>query len=108
MTTQYFRITAYHPDKNFSMIMDSNGMFEKLWQFSSELIQKGFKVLEISNGERFIDVNITIAEAKPDKLFVQAHATGKPETTTHTLNGTTYRAVRIADKIYVPDKDRRA
>ena len=25
----YFRITAYHPTENFSVIMDSNGMFEK-------------------------------------------------------------------------------
>ena len=33
----YFRITAYHPAKNVCAIFDSNGRFEKLWQFSSYL-----------------------------------------------------------------------
>lgn len=28
--TNYFRITAYYPTENLSVIMDSNGMFEKL------------------------------------------------------------------------------
>ena len=33
----YFRITAYHPKKNICAVFDSNGKFEKLWQFSSFL-----------------------------------------------------------------------
>ena len=41
----YFRITAYHPAKNICAIFDSNGRFEKLWQFSSYLVQKGFKIV---------------------------------------------------------------
>ena len=45
MATKYFRITGYHPSDNYCFIMDSNGMFEKMWQFSSFLIQKGLKVL---------------------------------------------------------------
>jgi len=28
--TNYFRITAYHPTKNLSVIIESNGMFKKL------------------------------------------------------------------------------
>ena len=43
----YFRITAYHPAENVCAIFDSNGRFEKLWQFSSYLIQKGFKIIEV-------------------------------------------------------------
>lgn len=31
----YFRITAYSPAENIGMIVDSNGKFEKVWQFSS-------------------------------------------------------------------------
>ena len=42
----YFRITAYHPTENLSVIMDSNGLFEKLWHFSSFMVSKGFKILE--------------------------------------------------------------
>ncbi len=44
--SNYFRITAYHPAENLSAIFDSNGYFEKLWQFSAYLIQKGFKIIE--------------------------------------------------------------
>ena len=36
--TNYFRITGYYPEQDFCFIIDSNGMFEKLWQFSSYLI----------------------------------------------------------------------
>ena len=43
----YFRITAYHPTENLSVIMDSNGLFEKLWQFSSFMVSKGFKIIEV-------------------------------------------------------------
>lgn len=41
----YFRITGYNKENDFSFIMDCFGMFEKLWQFSALLIEKGFKVL---------------------------------------------------------------
>ena len=45
--TNYFRITAYHPAKNVCAIFDCNGRFEKLWEFSSYLIQRGFKIIEV-------------------------------------------------------------
>lgn len=75
----YFRITAYHPTKNISVIMDSNGKFEKLWQFSSFLVQRGFKVLTVGNEEAFKDGNIRkVTEREPNKLLLRACATGKP------------------------------
>ncbi len=45
----YFRITGYDPKHDFSFILDCNGMFEKKWQFSSYLVQRGLKVLDISD-----------------------------------------------------------
>lgn len=27
----YFRVTAHHTEQNISVILDSNGQFEKLW-----------------------------------------------------------------------------
>ena len=54
----YFRITGYCPENDFCFIIDSNGIFEKLWQFSSFLIQKGLQVLEVSKEEQMLDVNI--------------------------------------------------
>ena len=62
----YFRITAYHPEQDVSIIVDSFGKFEKLWQFSSFLVSKGFKILEAGNEESFVEGNIP-------KTFLDAH-----------------------------------
>ena len=43
----YYRIKGYDPKHDFTFILDSYGMFEKKWQFSSFLIQRGLKVLDI-------------------------------------------------------------
>ena len=43
----YYRIKGYDPKHYFTFILDSHGMFEKKWQFSSFLIQRGLKVLDI-------------------------------------------------------------
>ena len=59
----YFRITAYHPAKNVCAIFDSNGRFEKLWQFSAYLVQKGFKIVEVGSDDKFLDGNIPKAPA---------------------------------------------
>ena len=64
--SNYFRITAYNEKENISIIIDSNGMFDKLWKFSSFLIQKEFKIIEVGNDESFIDkdeVRIPIHES---------------------------------------------
>lgn len=47
--SNYFRITVYHPVHNISAIMDSNGKFEKLWQFSAYLVSKCFRIVEVCN-----------------------------------------------------------
>lgn len=103
--TNYFRITAYHPTEDFSVIMDSNGMFEKLWQFSSLMVQKGFKIIEVGTDEKFLDVNIEKVEAIPDKIILRADAKGMPEAVLQELNGTTYNAIKVGEKIYIPDRE---
>lgn len=103
--TNYFRITAYHPTEDISVIMDSNGMFEKLWQFSSLMVQKGFKIIEVGSDEKFLDVNIEKSDFISDKIILRADAKGKPETITQTLNGTTYNAIKVGEKIYIPDRE---
>jgi len=103
----YFRLTAYHADENLSVIMDCNGYYEKLWQFSSLFVQKGFTVLEVSNAEKFLDGNIQKTEPIKDNIILRASHTGKPEYTTYEFNGVNYRAVKVADKVYIPDRDRR-
>ena len=66
----YFRITAYHPEKDISVILDSNGMFEKLWQFSSYLVQKGFKILEVGTGENLVEGTFPVISEVSRYYFV--------------------------------------
>ena len=92
----YFRITAYHPEENVSVIMDAYGMFEKLWQFSSFMVQKGFKIIAVGNGETFTDGNIEKeTKVEPEKIILRAYATGKPTIE----NG----KVEVNGKFYTPN-----
>lgn len=102
--TNYFRITGYCPENDFCFIMDCYGMFEKKWQFSSMLIQKRLKVLEISDDETFLDVNITKVKEDKEFVFLRATADGKPKYIEQIISGITYKAVQVADKIYIPDR----
>ena len=100
----YYRITAYQPDKDFSIIMDSFGLFEKKWQFSADLIKRGFKILEISDDTQFLDGNIErLTEPEPGKFILRAGVEGKPEYLTQTIDGTIYKVVKVGDKIYIPN-----
>lgn len=101
----YFRITAFYPEDNFTIIVDSNGMFEKMWQFSSYLIQKGFKIIEVSNEEKFLDINITKADVDTEHFLLRANADDKPEYIEQEYNGVLYKAIKVGDKIYIPDKE---
>ena len=102
--TNYFRITAYYEKEDLSMIIDSNGMFEKLWQFSSYVLQKGLNVLEVSNSDNFIDVNTQLSDKDTQHLFLRAVHKGKPKYITQSIKSITYKAVRVKDMIYVPEK----
>lgn len=104
--TNYFRITGYYPEQNFCFIIDSNGMFEKLWQFSSYLIQKGLKVLEVSKLENIIDINIEpAAEEDNNHIFLRATADGKPEYIDQIINGVKYKAIKVADRLYIANNN---
>ena len=43
----YYRIKGYDQKHNVSFVLDSYGMFEKKWQFSSYLVQHGLKIIDI-------------------------------------------------------------
>ena len=77
----YFRITAYHPEKDVSVIMDSYGLFEKKWQFSADLIKKGFKILEVSDDSQFTEGNIPLLVKPSNKYLLRAYLNGKPDIT---------------------------
>lgn len=74
----YFRITAYHPEQDVSIIVDSFGKFEKLWQFSAFLVSRGFKVIEVGNEGSYTDANIPRADINTEKLILRACDKGEP------------------------------
>lgn len=100
----YYRITGYCEEQNFCFIIDCYGRFEKLWEFSSYLIGKGLKVVEVGNDTKFLDGNIKRAEADSEQLLLRANAKGKPEYTTQRIDGITHKAVKVVDKFYIPSR----
>ena len=76
---KYYRITGYCPENDFSFIVDSNGMFEKLWQFSAFLVEKGLDIIEVARLENVIDINIDQVEEDKEHIILRANADGKPE-----------------------------
>lgn len=102
MATKYFRITGYHPQEDFCFIIDSNGMFDMLWQFSSYLVKKGLKILEVSTDEQFKDINITCAEENDKEMILRANANGKPQYSEKIINGVPQKVVTVGGKSYIP------
>ena len=93
--SNYFRITAYHPEQDLSAIFDSNGYFEKLWQFSAYLIQKGFKIIEVGNEEKFDEGDMPKVEPDNTHVIVRACKSGLPEITGNciTVEGKSYSII---------------
>ena len=83
--SNYFRITAYHPAENLSAIFDRNGYFEKLWQFSAYLIQKGFKIIEVGNEEKFDEGDMPKAERNTVHIILRACKSGQPDIQGNTI-----------------------
>lgn len=95
----YFRVTVYHPAEDVSAIIDSNGYFEKLWQLSAALVQKGFRILEVGSDDRFLEGDFPKTEADSQHLLLRACKTGMPDYT----NG----SVQIGGRNYPPQRIRK-
>ena len=96
----YFRITAYHPEKDFSAILDSYGRFEKLWEFSAYLIAHNFKIIEVAKGEILQHVNFDMVEEETNKILLRSIAPGRPETQTAQGKEHKYMAIRVGNYLY--------
>ena len=93
MNNNYFRITAYNKEEDFSCILDSNGMFDKLWQFSSYLVNKGLNIIDASKLENITDTNIDNANVDTEHIILQATQDGKVEPKDY--------VIKVADKFYI-------
>ena len=101
-----FRITAYHKELDISVIMDCDGKFNYLQQFSLYMQNKGFMVLEQDKEDTMLNGNIKPPKSFPNNIILRACQYGEPKETTITQNGITYRAIKVNRKVYVPNKDR--
>ena len=100
----YYRITAYHKEKDISIIMDSNGYFEKKWQFSADLIRRGFDIIEVSDDTQFLDGNIErLTVPKQDKLTLRSCSMGKPKYISKDKNEIGSKTVVVGNKEYIPN-----
>ena len=83
--------------------MDSYGLFEKKWQFSADLIRRGFDIIEVSDDTQFLDGNIErLTVPEPEKFFLRASACGRPKTGSEQINGTIHKTITVEDKTYIP------
>lgn len=91
----YFRITAYHPVENITAIMDSNGMFGKLWQFSAYLVNKGFRIIAVGGEDKFSDGDFPKAEYDNVHVFLRACKSGELVITGNriTVEGKSYTTI---------------
>ncbi len=104
MTKTVFRVTVYHPAEDFCAILDTYDFTEKLWQFSSYLIQKGFKIIDATNSEKFLDINISPTPNHVNRIIVRACDKGQPEKLVKEIDGVKHNAIRVNTRIYIPDR----
>ncbi len=104
MANNHFRVTAYHPTEDITVLIDSYGKFEKLWQLSSMLVIKGFKILEASDSTKFIDVTVPSIEPNKDKLYLRACMVGKPDVLLQDIDGKRVKVLLVENRMYIPDK----
>ena len=104
MENNYFRITGYYQKEDFSLIMDCFGKFEKLWQFSVFVRDKGITVLEVSKDGNFLDGNMDRAEYDKENVILRATQKGKPQYVPYEMDGVNYKAIKVDTCVYVPDR----
>ena len=100
----YFRITGYCKEHDFCFVVDSYGYFSKLWELSSEFVTQGLDIIAVSSSEKFLDGNIPKRSCDKESIYIRAEHDGRPQDTTLAINGVTYKALKVGDKIYIPDK----
>ena len=104
MKTEYYRITAYHAPAGLSIIADSYGKFEKLWQFSAYLIERGFRIIAVDREQFFIDGTMPKVKAPSDKLMIRAVGKDEPKMFPDTgYEDKTGIMVQLSDAVYLSE-----
>ena len=104
MANNHFRVTADHPAEDITVMLDSYGVYDKLWQLSSALVTKGFKVIEASDSSKFVDVNIQSIEPNDKQLYLRACMIGRPDEFIQVIDGRKLKVLQVENRIYIPNK----
>ena len=102
MKNEYYRITARNASEELSIIADSYGKFEKLWEFSAYLVERGFRIIAVDREQFFIDGTMPKADAPRDKLMIRTVSKDEPRR----FPGTGYEdktgiMVQLGDAVYL-------
>ena len=98
--SNYFRVTAYHPTEDVSAIFDSFGKFKALWELSSYLVQKGFKIISVCNIDKLAESTFPKLQQESDKIHLRAVYRGMPEIEEFDFQNRKCRMITLYDKIY--------
>ena len=74
-----------------------------MWLFSAYLIQKGFKIIEVGNEEKFDEGDMPKTERDTVNIILQSCTQGKSANTALTKNCIAYKAIAVENKTYIPD-----
>lgn len=104
MKTEYYRITANHAPAGLSIIADSYGMFEKLWQFSAYLVERGFRIIAVDREQFFIDGTMPKVKAPSEKIMIRAVGKDEPKMFPDTgYEDQTGIMVQLGDAVYLSE-----
>ena len=101
----YYRITGYYPEKNVSFIVDSNGKFEKLWQFSAYLKSKDCDIVAVSRKETMIDDTTSSIDINTKQFVIRSCYMGTPTWSVLKSDGIAYKSLRVGTVEYIPDTE---
>ena len=73
----YYRIIAFNKELNVGIVADSYGKFEKLWQFSSFFVCRGFEILSVMREENLVFADDPKASPDLDYFLLRACGKGK-------------------------------
>ena len=66
----YYRVKAHFEKEKITAVFDSNGCFEKLWQFSAFIIAHGGTILDVEKDGQMTDT-YTMLEENAKKIFLR-------------------------------------
>ena len=85
----YYRITAYHNEKDYSIIIDACNLYDAIWKFSVDLMKRGYTIVEASKYENIREINMEpcLHESDNSVPFLRCWGKGKPVRFTYEANG---------------------